>query len=246
MSKIEPLWKRLVVEGWAEDKDHALEMIARGEIEVSGQPCTNPRTSIKAETSVRLSRPQPWASRGAYKLLTALQHFNLSPQGEICLDVGASTGGFTDVLLHYGAKVVYALDVGYGQLISRLAMDPRVLVYDRTNARTLGEHSFEEKPAFVVSDASFISLVSLMPALHLCSSHRARFLLLIKPQFELPAELVPEGGVVRDEGLHLQACNSVTQKASDLGWRTIGIVPSHLKGTKGNQEYLACFEKVTV
>lgn len=241
MPKIERLLDRVLRERWATDKAEALDLIYSGGIEVESRINTNPNSGVKAVSSVRKTRSMPWASRGAYKLLTAFRAFDVKPTGLVCLDVGASTGGFTDVLLAYGANQVYAVDVGYGQLISRLACDSRVKVYDRCNARTLNRNSFDPKPAFVTGDASFISLKALLPALKDCAAPGSLFVLLIKPQFELAAHLIPAGGIVRDAGLQRQACNGVIDCATRLGLELKGLVPSDLSGTKGNLEFLACF-----
>jgi 23S rRNA (cytidine1920-2'-O)/16S rRNA (cytidine1409-2'-O)-methyltransferase len=181
----------------------------------------------------------PWVSRGGLKLDHALAAFDLSPEGRICLDVGASTGGFTDVLLHHGAARVYAVDVGHGQRAWSLRTDPRVVVLERTNARHLTTTQVPEAVGALVCDASFIGLRTVLPApLTLCAPD-AWAVALIKPQFEAGPGAVGKGGVVRDPAVHEAVCATIRDWWSTLpGWRVLGIEPSPILGPEGNREFL--------
>jgi 23S rRNA (cytidine1920-2'-O)/16S rRNA (cytidine1409-2'-O)-methyltransferase len=181
----------------------------------------------------------PWVSRGGLKLAHALAHFGLSPAGRVCLDIGASTGGFTDVLLAHGAARVHAVDVGHGQLAWRLRTDPRVVVHERTNARHLTPTAIGEPVGALVCDASFIGLRTVLPApLSLCAPG-AWAVALIKPQFEVGPGRVGAKGVVRDPALHQQVCADVSAWWAGLaGWSVLGIEPSPITGPEGNREFL--------
>jgi 23S rRNA (cytidine1920-2'-O)/16S rRNA (cytidine1409-2'-O)-methyltransferase len=182
-------------------------------------------------------------SRGGVKLAHALEHFGLSPAGRACLDIGASTGGFCDVLLHHGAARVYAVDVGHGQLAWKLRNDPRVVVMERVNARHLSAEQVREPPGAVVCDASFIGLRTVLPAPLALAAPGAWAVALIKPQFEVgPA--IAKGGVVRDAGVHARICAEIEAWWSALpGWRVIGIEPSPILGPEGNREFLIAAER---
>jgi 23S rRNA (cytidine1920-2'-O)/16S rRNA (cytidine1409-2'-O)-methyltransferase len=185
----------------------------------------------------------PWVSRGGIKLAHALSHFALSPRDRICLDVGASTGGFTDVLLANGAAHVYAVDVGHGQLAWKLRSDARVTVLEKTNARRLTAAVIPQPVAALVCDASFIGLQTVLPAaLALCAAG-AFAVALIKPQFEAGPEQVGKGGVVRDPAVHEAVCQRIESWWAGLpGWRVLGITPSPIKGPEGNIEFLIAAE----
>ena len=187
----------------------------------------------------------PWVSRGGLKLEHALREFSLSPEGRICLDVGASTGGFTDVLLTHGAAKVYAVDVGHGQLAWKLRSDPRVVVHERTNARHLTAETIPDPIGVLVCDASFIGLATLLPApLALCVSG-AWAVALIKPQFEAGRDQVGSKGVVRDPAVHAAVCERVREWWSGLpGWEVIGIAESPITGPEGNHEFLLAARKI--
>lgn len=181
----------------------------------------------------------PWASRGGLKLDHALAHFGLSPAGLVCLDVGASTGGFTSVLLHHGAARVYAVDVGHGQLAWSLRSDPRVIVMERVNARHLTQEQIPEAPGALVCDASFIGLQTVLPAaIGLCAPG-AWAVALIKPQFEAGPGQVGKGGVVRDPAVHAAVCDRVAAWWAGLpGWTVLGVERSPITGPEGNVEFL--------
>lgn len=181
----------------------------------------------------------PWASRGGLKLDHALHHFALSPHGLACLDIGASTGGFTSVLLHYGATRVYAIDVGHGQLAWSLRTDPRVAVMEKTNARRLDPTTLDTPIGALVCDASFIGLRTILPAPLSCCAPGAWAVALIKPQFEAGPAQVGRGGVVRDPAIHAAVCAQVVDWWSALpGWTVLGVTPSPVKGPEGNIEFL--------
>jgi 23S rRNA (cytidine1920-2'-O)/16S rRNA (cytidine1409-2'-O)-methyltransferase len=182
---------------------------------------------------------QPYVSRGGVKLAHALDHFRLDPKGLVALDIGASTGGFTDVLLRRGARCVYAVDVGYGQLDWRLRNDSRVRVLERVNARNLSRAELPDPVELVVADVSFISLKLALPAALALTTPDAWLVALIKPQFEVGKGQVGKGGVVRDPALHQAVCDDIARwLAGDQVWRVLGIVQSPITGPKGNREFL--------
>ena len=180
----------------------------------------------------------PWVSRGGVKLDRALAHFRIDPQGLVALDIGASTGGFTHVLCERGARRVYAVDVGYGQLDARLRGDPRVTVLERTNARYLSRAEVPEPVDLVVCDASFIGLRTILPAPLALSASGARLIALIKPQFEAGRGRVGKGGIVRDAAVHDEVCTTISNWLTAEGWPVTGLVESPIKGRDGNTEFL--------
>jgi 23S rRNA (cytidine1920-2'-O)/16S rRNA (cytidine1409-2'-O)-methyltransferase len=229
----------LVERGLAESRARAQALILAGKV-FSGEARV-----AKAGDAIRPDQPlqvrgqdHPWVSRGGVKLAHALAHFGLSPAGRVCLDVGASTGGFTDVLLHEGAAKVYAVDVGHGQLAWKLRNDPRVVVLERVNARYLTAEQVPEAAGAVVCDASFIGLRTVLPAPLARAAPGAWAVALIKPQFEVgPA--VAKGGVVRDAAVHGRVCNEIRAWWSELpGWQVVGIEASPILGPEGNREFL--------
>ena len=184
-------------------------------------------------------RPHPWVGRGGLKLDHGLDHFGLSVDGRVCLDVGASTGGFTDVLLTRGAARVYAVDVGHGQLDWKLRNDARVVVLERTNARYLTRDDIPEPIDMVVCDASFIGLETVLPAPLALTRPGAHLIALIKPQFEVGRDRVGKGGVVRDPELHRAVCDRISAwLAARPGWTLLGICESPILGPEGNREFL--------
>lgn len=184
-------------------------------------------------------REHPWVSRGGMKLAHGLAHFGLDPAGKICLDVGASTGGFTDVLLAGGAEKIYAVDVGYGQLDWSLRNHAKVVVLEKTNARYLDSRLIPDAPGVIVCDASFISLKTVLPAALALAASPAFLIALIKPQFEVGRGNLGKGGVVRDENMHRMVCHDITDwLAAMREWQVLGITESPLKGPKGNIEFL--------
>jgi 23S rRNA (cytidine1920-2'-O)/16S rRNA (cytidine1409-2'-O)-methyltransferase len=188
-------------------------------------------------------KEHPWVSRGGLKLDFGLTHFGIDPHGRVCLDLGASTGGFTDVLLARGAERVYAVDVGYGQLHAKLRGDPRVVLREKVNARLLSRSDVPEEPSLLVADVSFISLTLVLPAAVPLLAPRADVLVLVKPQFEAERSEVGRGGIVRDDGVRTRAVARVAGAAAALGLADRGAVPSPIAGADGNVEYLAAFRR---
>ncbi|MEE2062267.1 TlyA family RNA methyltransferase [Rhodococcus artemisiae] len=233
----------LVRRGLARSREHASELIAAGRVLISGTVATKPATAVEANTPLivnDVADEVSWASRGAHKLIGALEAFTSSGlliSGRRCLDAGASTGGFTDVLLHEGASEVVAVDVGYGQLVWRLQSDDRVHVIDRTNVRRIDAETIGGPVDVVVADLSFISLRLVLPAFVRCAKPGADLLPMVKPQFEVGKERVGSGGVVRDRALRTEAVLDVARDAQKLGLRTLGAVASPLPGPSGNVEY---------
>ena len=184
-------------------------------------------------------RDHPWVSRGGVKLAHALDWFRISVEGVVALDIGASTGGFTDVLLSRGAKRVHAVDVGHGQLAWKLRQDPRVIVHERLNARYLTHEEIDEPIDTITCDASFISLATILPAPLALAVPQAELIALVKPQFEAGREHVRKGGVVRDTGIQREVCDrAAAWVAAQPGWTVIGVVESPILGPEGNREFL--------
>jgi 23S rRNA (cytidine1920-2'-O)/16S rRNA (cytidine1409-2'-O)-methyltransferase len=223
----------------ARSREHAADLIESRSVLVSGIPATKPATQVDAETSITLQGDRDdFVSRGGHKLAGALEVFaEVEVAGKVCLDAGASTGGFTDVLLRGGAKLVVAVDVGYGQLAWELRQDPKVKILDRTNIRHLTGDMVGEEIDLVVADLSFISLSLVLPALAAVSKPSADYVLMVKPQFEVGREKLGAGGVVRDPALRRAAVLDVAESAYDVGLGTMGIAASPLPGPAGNVEY---------
>jgi 23S rRNA (cytidine1920-2'-O)/16S rRNA (cytidine1409-2'-O)-methyltransferase len=234
---------QMVVEaGLAESRTRAQALILGGRV-FCGERRIDKAGELLPNSAILSVRGElhPWVSRGGLKLDHGLRHFGLSPQGLSCLDIGASTGGFTDVLLHYGAARVHAVDVGHGQLAWKLRGDPRVVVHERTNARHLTAEMLGESAPIgaLVCDASFIGLRTLLPApLALCAPG-AWAVALIKPQFEAGPEQVGRRGVVRDPAVHADVCDTIVRWWGSLpGWRVLGVTESPITGPEGNHEFL--------
>ncbi len=225
----------LVQRGLAESRTQAQRLIMAGEVTVDGQVVTKPGTRVAVKAHVEVRQPLPYVSRGGLKLAAALDEFGLNPAGRVAADVGASTGGFTDVLLQRGARRVYAIDVGYGQLAWKLRQDPRVVVMERTNARYL--ESLPEPVDLVTIDASFISLRLLLPAVRKWLRPGGDVIALVKPQFEAGREQVGKGGVVRNPAVHRQVLRDLATWARERGWRVAGVTVSPLRGPAGNVEF---------
>lgn len=234
----------LVRRGLARSRQQAAELIAQGRVAVRGVPAGKPATVVDRDTpvTVREAGGREWASRGAHKLLGALDAFAdgadaVAVAGRRCLDAGASTGGFTDVLLDRGAAEVVAVDVGYGQLVWRLQADARVRVHDRTNVRNLAPDDLGGPVELTVADLSFISLRTVLPALAACTAPGGELLPMVKPQFEVGRERLGAGGVVREPGLRRDALGAVAAAARGLGLVLRGAVASPLPGPSGNVEF---------
>jgi len=227
----------------ARSREHAAELIAAGRVTVSGTVATKPASGVSTDAAL-VVRDDPdapdYVSRGGHKLAGALGAFAanaIQVAGKRALDAGASTGGFTDVLLRAGVAEVIAVDVGYGQLAWSLQQDPRVHVLDRTNLRALAADLLPFAPDLVVGDVSFISLTKVLPALRAVSQDHADFVLMVKPQFEVGKELLGKGGVVRESALRVRAVLDVAACAADLGLGVIDVCASPLPGPAGNVEY---------
>ena len=213
--------------------------IAAGLVAANGEPVRKASEPIARDASIEAKEPHPYVSRGGLKLAHGLDRFAIDPAGKTCLDVGASTGGFTDVLLARGAARVYAVDVGHGQLAWKLRQDGRVVVLERVNARHLTRELVPEAIDLVVCDASFIGLETVLPAPLSLAAERADLVALIKPQFEVGKGRVGKGGVVRDPALHQEVCERIRGwLAAQPGWRVLGVEESPITGPEGNREFL--------
>ena len=229
----------LVRRGLARSREQAAELVSAGLVKVGGQPATKAATAVEPATPLLVERPdgRSYVSRGGHKLAGALDVFGVDPAGKRALDAGASTGGFTDVLLQRGAAHVVAADVGYGQLAWSLQTDDRVTVLDRSNVRALAPEQVGGPVDLVVADLSFIPLGLVLPALVRCAAPDADLLPMVKPQFEVGRERLPRGGVVRDPGLRAETVRRVAQQAASLGLGVRGVTASPLPGPSGNVEY---------
>jgi 23S rRNA (cytidine1920-2'-O)/16S rRNA (cytidine1409-2'-O)-methyltransferase len=226
----------LVERGCAASREQARRLIMGGAVRVDDRIIDKPGHRTSTDAAVELTAAPKYVSRGGTKLEGALLAFGLPVAGRVAMDVGASTGGFTDCLLRYGARRVYAVDVGYGQLAWSLRQDPRVVVIERTNIRTMTTAAVPERVGLATADVSFISLRLVLPALRPWLADRADLLVLVKPQFEVGRGRVGRGGVVRDPALRETALQQVAAAAREAGFRLSGRTPSVLPGPKGNQE----------
>ncbi len=226
----------LVARGIAADRKHAQAMLMAGEVSVNGQRITTAGTKVDSAAKITIKQKSAYVSRGGYKLAAALDAFAVNPTGRICADVGASTGGFTDVLLQRGAAKVYAIDVGYGDLAWQLRNDARVVVMERTNARHV--KALPEPVSLVTVDASFISLKTLLPAIYNWLAPQADIITLIKPQFEAPKDSVGAGGVVRDRAVHRAVLMEILQWVQSHQLTPRGLILSPITGPAGNREFL--------
>lgn len=230
----------LVERGLAESRARAQALVLAGAVYSDTRRLDKPGHSLPDDTPLTVKgRDHPWVSRGGVKLAHALDHFEIDPQGCVCLDIGASTGGFTDVLLAHGATRVYAVDVGHGQLAWKLRNDPRVVVLERTNARELTREIVPEPVDLIVCDASFIGLEVVLPASLALAGTGARLVALIKPQFEAGREHVGKGGIVRDSAVRENViARIVAWLGAQPGWTVEGTCESPIAGADGNIEYL--------
>ncbi len=230
----------LVERGLAPNRSRAQALVLAGRVRSGERRLDKPGQLVPADLvlAVEGGEGEEWASRGALKLLAALDAFSVDPSGKVALDIGSSTGGFVDVLLRRGAKRVYAVDVGKGQLLWRLRTDPRVVVLEGVNARYLSSDHVPEPIELLTCDASFISLKLVLPPALTLTAPGAILLALIKPQFEAGREAVGKGGVVRDPAVHARVCAEIEAWLSQRpGWRVLGIVPSPILGPAGNREF---------
>ena len=227
----------IVQRGLVPSRERAQAILLAGNVLVNGQKMEKPGSQVAADARVEIiGEALRYASRGGLKLEGALEDFEISPGGRVCLDVGSSTGGFTDCLLQRGAARVFAVDVTVDQLDWKLRQDPRVTTVER-NARYLRAEDVPEPPALVTMDVSFISVVKVLPAVVPVVAPGADFLILIKPQFELEKSEIGKGGIVRDAALHQKAIERVSAGATACGLTILGVRPSCLPGTEGNQEF---------
>jgi len=225
--------------GLTESRERAKTTIMAGHVFVNGQRADKPGMSVAEDASVEVRGDAlPFVSRGGYKLDKALKVFPVDPTGKICIDCGASTGGFTDVLLQHGAAKVYSVDVGYGQLAWKLRNDERVVNLERTNLRYVTSEQIPEKLDLAVMDVSFISIKLVLPAVKELLKPDAEYVCLIKPQFEAGREEVGKKGVVRDSAIHAEVIKSVTDFARSIGFSVMGLDYSPIRGPEGNIEFI--------
>ena len=236
---------RLVAQGLVQSREVAARMILAGEVRVNGTVIDKPAKAVSAEASVEIvPQGSRFVSRGGDKLAAALEACSIDPRGLICLDVGCSTGGFTDCLLQQGAARVYAVDVGYGQFDWRLRRDPRVVLIERTNIRYIERSAVAESIDLTAIDVSFISLTKVLPSIMQFLAPGARVIALVKPQFEVGKGQVGRGGIVRDEAQRQDVLQRIVRFGDGLGLRALKTLDCPIKGKKGNHEILAIFERL--
>jgi len=240
----ERLDKLLVDKGLVKSRERAKALIMEGHVIVDGTVVAKSGTIVDAGSEIILKEKEcPYVGRGGLKLEAALEHFSINPEGMIAMDVGCSTGGFTDCLLKKNARKVYAIDVGYGQLDWSLRNDPRVVLLEKTNIRHLEKESVSESLDIAVVDVSFISLLKVLPKVLGFLSGEGKILALVKPQFEVGKGMVGKGGIVRDEAKRLSAVASVREGAGEIGLCERGVFESPVRGQKGNKEYFIYLER---
>jgi len=236
--------KLLVERGLAPTRQKAQALVMAGCVLADDAPVVKPGQQVDPEAEIRVKgQDHPYVSRGGVKLARAIEEFGCVLDGKVCMDVGASTGGFTDCLLKSGAKRIFAIDVGYGQMDPKVAGDERVIVLDRQNIRSLKRGRISEAIELAAIDCSFISLALVFPAVDLFLAEGGEVIALVKPQFEVGRELVGKGGIVRDPGSHDLAIEKVKASGKGLGWKFAGLCPSPIEGAKGNKEFLIYFKK---
>ena len=240
-SQKERLDKLLVIRGLAETRTKAQALILAGQVFSAQQRLDKPGLMLAVDAEITLKETMPYVSRGGLKLAAALDHFKIEVAGFTCLDVGASTGGFTDCLLQRGAVKIVALDVGHGQLAWKIRQDARVEVREHVNARFLQPADFADKFDLAVCDVSFISLRLILPVLPRLLKNSGQVITLIKPQFEVGRAEVGKGGIVRDEAAQLRVVGEITACAAGLGFPLRGVIDSPILGQEGNREFLGCF-----
>ena len=223
--------------GLVESREKATRLILAGDVLVDGQRVDKAGALVSTQSEIEVRGKSPFVSRGGEKLVHALDDFAVDVRGRVCMDVGASTGGFTDCLLQKGAARVYAIDVGTGQLDQKLRQDARVIVMEHTNARALDARLFEERPSLAVIDVAFISLEKILPSVFGVLMPRGEALALVKPQFEAGREAVGKGGVVRDPVIHQAVITRLARFSVLRGWHVRGVGASPLRGPKGNREF---------
>jgi 23S rRNA (cytidine1920-2'-O)/16S rRNA (cytidine1409-2'-O)-methyltransferase len=227
----------LVARGFYESRARAQAAIAAGLVRADGIPVRKASDAISTTAAIEAGLEHPYVSRGGIKLAAALDHFHLDVAGRVCLDVGSSTGGFSEVLLARGARRIYAVDVGTGQLHPRVAARSEIVAMEQTDIRTLDPARLAEPPDFAAVDVSFISLKLVLPAIGKLLSARAAMVALIKPQFEAARGAIKKG-IVRDPAVHAAVCDDIAAFVAAQGWRVTGIIPSPIAGGDGNREFL--------
>ncbi len=232
----------LVLRGLAESRAKAQSLILAGQVFSNDQRLDKAGKLVPADIELTIKEPLPYVSRGGLKLAAALDHFEIDPTNKICLDIGSSTGGFTDCLLQRGAARVVAVDVGHGQLAWKLRQDPRVEVCENVNARYLQPADPNERFDIVVIDVSFISLTKILPVIPPLLTPEASVITLIKPQFEVGRVEVGKGGIVRDEAAQKRVVKEISDFALTRGLHLRGVIESPILGADGNREFLACFD----
>ncbi len=237
--------RALVDRGVLPTRARAQAAIKARQVLVDGVVASKPSQSISEDAALEVEGTgEQWVSRAALKLVSALDAFALNPEGCVALDIGASTGGFTQVLLKNGAKMVYAVDVGHGQLAPQIAEDKRVVSLEKTNAKDLTADLVPDPIDLIVSDVSFISLEKALPAALSLAGKGSRLIALIKPQFEVGPGKVGKGGIVKDPTLHAEVCDRIEAWLRDeMGWSVLGLIDSPIEGSDGNKEFLMCAEK---
>ncbi len=243
MKKKARIDQTLVERGFFESRERAQRAIMAGEVRVGDHVFRKAAELIEVDARISVVQPPQFASRGALKLGGALDFFGVGIQGKTALDIGASTGGFTDCLLQRGAPKVFAIDVGHGQLAWKLRNDPRVVVMEKVNARFLSRERIPQLVDLCVIDVSFISLILILPRAFELITQDGMILALIKPQFELEREDVGRGGIVREPALHEKAQQKIVKFVEEANYHVVGLVPSTITGTDGNQEFFICIRR---
>ena len=243
MKKKARIDQTLVERGFFESRERAQRAIMAGEVRVGERVAAKSAEMVDVEAAISVAEPPQFVGRGATKLSGALDSFKIDPAGQIGLDIGASTGGFTDCLLQRGAAKVFAVDVGRGQLAWKIRNDPRVIVLEKVNARFLSREQIPAPIDLCVIDVSFISLTLILPRAFELITPDGVILALIKPQFELQRKDVGRGGIVREPALHEKAQQKIVNFVEEAGYRVVGLVPSPITGTDGNQEFFICVRK---
>jgi 23S rRNA (cytidine1920-2'-O)/16S rRNA (cytidine1409-2'-O)-methyltransferase len=228
----------LVARGLFATRAQAQAAIAAGTVVADGRAVAKPAELRAPDAALEAAPAHPWVSRGGVKLAHALEALAIDPAGRLCLDVGASTGGFTDVLLARGAAGVVAVDVGHGQLAPTLAADPRVVALEGRDVRSLAAADLPAPPSLIVADISFAPLAAVLPATLALAAEEAELVALVKPQFEVGREHIGKGGIVRDPLLHEAACRGAEALVAAAGWDVLGVIPSPIAGGDGNREFL--------
>lgn len=244
--KKERIDKLLVEQGLADSRTKAQALVMSGVVLVNDKRVEKSSESFSQDVRIRIkgkSDEIKYVGRGGLKLDKALEEFHICPREYICLDVGASTGGFTDCLLQHGAKKIVTVDVGINQLVWKLRNDPRVEVRENVNARYLKPENFNEKFDLIVMDVSFISVTKIIPALKDLLTENGKMIILIKPQFEVGRSEVGKGGIVKDSAKHLEVVENIHSFTEEIGFKNIGLIASPILGADGNKEFLGIYEK---